>query len=86
MTYSAKDFSKLLEMKDFSETMLQNHFTLYKGYVTNVINLLEILDNMLKNRSESRPEYSEIKRRIGWEFNGMRLHELYFGKDRKSVV
>lgn len=79
MTYSAKDFSKLLEMKDFSETMLQNHFTLYKGYVTNVINLLEILDNMLKNRSESRPEYSEIKRRIGWEFNGMRLHELYFG-------
>jgi Fe-Mn family superoxide dismutase len=24
------------------------------------------------------PEYAELKRRLGWEFNGMRLHEYYF--------
>lgn len=78
MTYSAQDFSKLLEMKDFSETLLQNHFTLYQGYVTNVNKLLESLDTMLKEGNSSRPEYAEMKRRLGWEFNGMRLHELYF--------
>jgi superoxide dismutase, Fe-Mn family len=79
MPYTALDFSKLLAMKDFSETLLQNHFTLYQGYVTNVNKLLESLDSMLKEENVSRPEYAEMKRRLGWEFNGMRLHELYFG-------
>jgi len=79
MTYAAKDFTKLLEMKDFSETLLQNHFTLYQGYVTNTNKLLESLDTLLKEAGSSRPEYAEMKRRLGWEFNGMRLHELYFG-------
>ncbi|NLE90399.1 MAG: superoxide dismutase, partial [Dehalococcoidales bacterium] len=27
----------------------------------------------------STPEFAELKRRFGFEFNGMRLHELYFG-------
>ena len=79
MSYQAQDFSKLLEMKDFSETLLQNHFTLYQGYVTNTNKLLESLNSMLKEGGFSRPEYAEMKRRLGWEFNGMRLHELYFG-------
>jgi superoxide dismutase, Fe-Mn family len=34
---------------------------------------------MLKEGNASRPEYAEMKRRLRWEFNGMRLHELYFG-------
>lgn len=79
MTYIARDFSNLLEMKDFSQTMLQNHFRLYQGYVVNVNKLLESLDLMLKEIRYSRHEYTEMKRRLGWEFNGMRLHELYFG-------
>lgn len=79
MTYAAQDFSKLMKMKDFSETLLQNHVTLYQGYVANANKLLELLDVMLKEGNSSRPEYAELKRRLGWEFNGMRLHELYFG-------
>jgi len=79
MPYTAQDFSKLLAMKDFSETLLQNHVTLYQGYVTNVNKLLESLDSMLKEGKVSGPDYAEMKRRLGWEFNGMRLHELYFG-------
>jgi Fe-Mn family superoxide dismutase len=31
------------------------------------------------------PEYAEVKRRFGWEFNGMRLHELYFGNMSKGA-
>lgn len=79
MTYIAQDFSKLLEMSDFSETLLKNHFTLYQGYVTNTNKLQGSLETMLKEGNSSNPEFAEIKRRMGWEFNGMRLHELYFG-------
>ena len=78
MTYEAKDFSDLLGMEGFSDTLLNNHFTLYKGYVANTNKALEILASMLKE-DKTGYEYGEVKRRLGWEFNGMRLHELYFG-------
>jgi Fe-Mn family superoxide dismutase len=78
MVYVAKDFSKLIGMHGFSETLLKNHFTLYQGYVTNTNKILEILNQMLKEGKQGTPEYAELKRRFGWEFNGMRLHELYF--------
>lgn len=78
MTYIAQDFSNLLKMNDFSETLLKNHFTLYQGYVTNCNKLLESLEAALKEGNASRPDFAEMKRRLGWEFNGMRLHELYF--------
>ena len=78
MAYTAKDYSKLIGMEGFSETLLKNHFTLYQGYVTNTNKALEILDQALKNDKVGTPEYAEVKRRLGWEFNGMRLHEYYF--------
>jgi Fe-Mn family superoxide dismutase len=78
MPYAAKDYSSLIGMKGFSETLLKNHFTLYQGYVTNTNKLADALSQMLKDGKTGTPEYAELKRRFGWEFNGMRLHELYF--------
>ena len=78
MAYTAKDYAKLIGMEGFSETLLKNHFTLYQGYVTNTNKVLETLDQMLKNDKAATPEFAELKRRLGWEFNGMRLHEYYF--------
>jgi len=78
MAYSAKDYSRLIGMDGFSETLLKNHFTLYQGYVTNTNKLLDTLEAMLKDGKTGTPEYAELKRRLGWEFNGMRLHEYYF--------
>jgi Fe-Mn family superoxide dismutase len=78
MTYTAKDYSKLIGMEGFSEALLKNHFALYQGYVTNTNKALEILGQALKNDKAGTPEYAEVKRRLGWEFNGMRLHEYYF--------
>ncbi len=78
MPYAAKDYSKLIGMQGFSETLLKNHFTLYQGYVTNTNKVAEMLDQMLKDGKTGTPEYAELKRRFGWEFNGMRLHEYYF--------
>ena len=78
MAYAAKDYSRLIGMEGFSETILKNHFTLYQGYVTNTNKIVDILDQMLKEGKTAVPEYAELKRRFGWEFNGMRLHEYYF--------
>ena len=78
MAYTAKDYSALIGLPGFSETLLKNHFTLYQGYVTNTNKLLDTLDAMLKDGKAGTPEYAELKRRLGWEFNGMRLHEFYF--------
>jgi Fe-Mn family superoxide dismutase len=78
MAYEAKDYGKLIGVEGFSETLLNNHFTLYKGYVTNTNKVMDTLAAMLKEGKAGTPEYSELKRRFGWEFNGMRLHEYYF--------
>jgi len=78
MGYVAKDFSFLLGMPGFSDTLLKNHFTLYQGYVNNTNKVMDLLAAMVKEGKEGTPEYGELKRRLGWEFNGMRLHELYF--------
>ena len=74
MAYEPKNFDHLLGTQGFSDTLLKNHFTLYQGYVTNTNKLIELLDT----KEKGTPEYSELKRRLGWEWNGMRLHELYF--------
>jgi len=78
MTYNAKDYNRLIGMEGFSETLLKNHFTLYQGYVTNTNKLMDALNQLLKEGKTGTPEYAELKRRLGWEFNGMRLHEYYF--------
>jgi Fe-Mn family superoxide dismutase len=79
MGYQAMNFEKLLGTEGFSNQLLTNHFTLYNGYVTNTNKVMDTLAGMLKEGKNGTPEYAELKRRFGWEFNGMRLHELYFG-------
>jgi len=78
MAYQAKDYSGLLGLPGFSETLLKNHFTLYQGYVNNTNKLLETIAQMVKEGKTGLPEFAELKRRLGWEWNGMRLHEYYF--------
>ncbi|MFZ3032310.1 MAG: Fe-Mn family superoxide dismutase [Candidatus Moraniibacteriota bacterium] len=72
--YTAKDFKHLLGLPGLSDTLLTNHFTLYEGYVKNT----NALVSLLEAKEIGTPEYSELQRRFGWEWNGMRLHEIYF--------
>jgi Fe-Mn family superoxide dismutase len=65
-------------MEGLSETLIKNHFTLYQGYVNNTNKLLDLLAAMVKEGKAGTPEFAEAKRRLGWEFNGMRLQEYYF--------
>jgi len=78
MAFEARNFEGLLGLKGFSDNLLKNHFTLYQGYVANTNKLSDLLNAMLKDGKTALPEFAELKRRFGWEFNGMRLHELYF--------
>lgn len=78
MKYEPRDYSSLFEMEGFSEDLLKNHFHLYEGYVKNTNYLLGKLDVLRKEEKAGSYEYGELKRRLGWEWNGMRLHELYF--------
>ena len=78
MAYIPQNFDRILGASGFSDQLLKNHFTLYQGYVTNTNKLVDALIQLTKEGKTSTPEFTELKRRFGWEFNGMRLHELYF--------
>ncbi|KCZ73193.1 superoxide dismutase [Candidatus Methanoperedens nitroreducens] len=80
MAYEARNFEHLLGIEGLSDKLLKNHFTLYQGYVTNTNKLIDELGKLEKEGKAGTPEYAELRRRFGWEWNGMRLHEYYFGK------
>src|SRR5438270_1429284 len=79
-TYKPKQF-KLSGLKGISDKTLQMHFKLYEGYVKGVNELNEKIADVLadgKVDKEEFPAYSELTRRLGFEYNGMVLHEYYF--------
>ncbi|MEX1013266.1 MAG: superoxide dismutase [Waddliaceae bacterium] len=72
------DYSHLIGMPGFSDKALKAHFKLYAGYVKNTNLLLQQFRKMIEEGELSGPVFNELNRRFGWEFDGMRLHELYF--------
>lgn len=83
--YTPKDYTHLLGLAGLSDALLKNHFTLYEGYVTNTNKVADRLAALAETGETGTPEYSELKRRYGWEWNGMRLHEFYFSNLTKET-
>lgn len=84
--YKAKQFN-LSGLKGISDQTLEMHFKLYEGYVKETNNLSERIAEFLKDGKvdqDEMPLYSELKRRLGFEFNGMVLHEYYFDNMMKG--
>src|SRR5438477_3864413 len=82
--YRPKQFD-LSGLTGISDRTLETHFKLYEGYVEQTNVLSEQLAKLLadgKIDREEMPAYSEITRRLGFEYNGMVLHEYYFGNLR----
>lgn len=73
-TYKPRDFSALRGLQNIPDPLLVAHLKLYEGYVKNT----NLLAEHLKEAEIGSPEWAEMTRRIGFEVNGMRLHELYF--------
>ncbi|HZS45542.1 MAG TPA: Fe-Mn family superoxide dismutase [Blastocatellia bacterium] len=76
-SYKAKEFN-LSGLNGISDKTLEMHFGLYNGYVTNTNKLNEMIAN-LSEKKGADPAYAELKRRLGFEYGGMVLHEYYFG-------
>ena len=79
-SYKARQFP-LSGLNGISDQTLEMHFKLYEGYVKETNHLTEKLDEFLKDGQvdqEEMPAYSELTRRLGFEYNGMVLHEYYF--------
>jgi superoxide dismutase, Fe-Mn family len=80
-TYKTKEFD-LHSLTGISDKTLEMHFKLYEGYVKETNRLNEKIAEILKDGKvdhEEMPAYSELTRRLGFEYNGMVLHEYYFG-------
>lgn len=77
--YTPKKWS-LAGLNGISDATLEMHFGLYEGYVKNVNLLNERLSGIRRagKPSGSDPAFAELVRRLGFEYNGMRLHEYYF--------
>src|SRR5579872_2296888 len=81
MPYTAKNYEQLLGINGFSDKLLKAHFKLYEGYVAHINKMIHFLNGA----DTQTQEYEEVKRRFAWEFNGMRLHEAYFGNMTKQT-
>ncbi|HKN84722.1 MAG TPA: Fe-Mn family superoxide dismutase [Pyrinomonadaceae bacterium] len=79
-SYKARQFN-LSSLKGISDQTLEMHFKLYEGYVNETNKLTERIAEFIKDGNvdqEEMPAYSELTRRLGFEYNGMVLHEYYF--------
>ena len=82
-TYEAKTFA-LEELEGLSAKQIEEHLKLYAGYVKNTNALIEKIETHKKNSESMMIELSELTRRMGFEWNGMRLHEIYFSQFEKG--
>jgi Fe-Mn family superoxide dismutase len=66
-------------LQGISDQTLTIHFGLYEGYVKNT-NLLneQINEKIVAGPAGADPGFAELTRRLGFEYNGMVLHEYYF--------
>src|SRR2546427_9224709 len=84
--YKPQQFS-LSGLIGISDKTLEMHFKLYEGYVKATNDLSARIQAILadgKVDQEEMPAYSELTRRLGFEYNGMVLHEYYFGNMKKG--
>lgn len=77
MPYAEQTFN-LPDMEGLSAKQIEAHLKLYAGYVKNVNALTAKIEEYKKDSEANALALSELTRRYGFEWNGMRLHEIYF--------
>jgi Fe-Mn family superoxide dismutase len=75
--YKEQKFN-LSGLRGISDRQLDIHFSLYAGYVKNTNLLNERIADLIIGGKAGSPEYADLKRHLGFEHSGMRLHEYYF--------
>ncbi|HTP28409.1 MAG TPA: Fe-Mn family superoxide dismutase [Anaeromyxobacteraceae bacterium] len=85
--YAERDFSKVRGLSAISDNQIAEHLKLYAGYVKRTNALTEKLFAICSEgkASGADPVFAELTRRLGFEYNGMILHEYYFGNLRPGA-
>jgi Fe-Mn family superoxide dismutase len=78
MEYTARTFD-IPEIDGISKEQIELHLGLYEGYVKHVNLLMSQMHELASSDTDYSYSIAEMRRRLGFEWNGMRLHELYFG-------
>lgn len=76
-TFETKTFN-IPALKGISEKTIEEHLKLYAGYVKHTNLILEQIQELKKDAEKNAYALGEINRRLGFEYNGMRNHEVYF--------
>jgi Fe-Mn family superoxide dismutase len=76
-TYTPKTFT-IPSLEGISAKSVEDHIALYQGYVKNFNAISTLLGEYAKDSEKNAHALSELIRRRSFEFDGMRLHELYF--------
>ena len=75
--FTAKTFT-IPKLKGISEKTIEEHLKLYAGYVKHANLIREKIDVYKKDAEANTYALAEIMRRFGFEYDGMRNHEVYF--------
>lgn len=65
-------------LKGISAKNIEEHLKLYAGYVTHSNLVLEKIAELSTKPEENMGILSGLQKRFGFEYNGMRNHEVYF--------
>ena len=79
MTYTVRAELKPSNLNGISDDQINDHWKLYEAYVAQSNTLKAELQQMRQNGQSNSAAYADRRRRFGFEFNGMTLHEYYFG-------
>lgn len=75
--FEAKQF-EIGKLKGISEKSVEEHLKLYAGYVKHANLILEKIEEMSSDPDKNAYAIAETQRRFGFEYNGIRNHEVYF--------
>lgn len=79
MKYEPLNF-EIGELEGISEETIKEHLGLYQGYVKHVNLINDKIAAFEMDLENNAYPIAEMKRRLGFEFGGMRNHEYYFGQ------
>jgi Fe-Mn family superoxide dismutase len=85
MVYEVNASIKPSGLAGISEDQIAQHWRLYEGYVAQVNTLRNELQTLRREGKGGSPLYADRRRRFGFEYNGMVLHELYFENLRAKM-
>src|SRR5271169_6818253 len=77
--YTVQEKLKPAGLSGISDAQINDHWSLYVGYVNQVNSLNDDLIQLTNSKQQNSLIYTDRRRRLCFEYNGMVLHEYYFG-------